>query len=276
MSFKTILSVIGNREQEADIAKAIELAVQMDAHLTVLVMDIAVTPTLSDYPVGTAWLDQRVDDMKALTHAAEQAKASIEVANIPFDIEQFYTERPFAADIIYRRALYADLVVIGEKTRAASALLSAVVDGAVFEAQRPLLLMPATDKPASKVRKILLAWNSRPESGRAAREAMELMRHAEAVHIVLVDPDSSYLASGGEPGADMAAYLARHGVNVVVDQLPGSGRPVEDILRSHALEVGADLIVMGAYGHSRLRERVFGGVTQSMLEECPVPVLIAR
>ena len=71
-------------------------------------------------------------------------------------------------------------------------------------------------------------------------------------------------------------YLARHGVNVVVDQLPSGGRRVQDVLNSHALEVGADLIVMGAYGHSRLRERVFGGVTQSMLEECEVPVLIAR
>lgn len=276
MSFKTILSVIGNRDHETDIAKAIDLAVQMDAHLTVLVMDIAITPTLSDYPVGTAWLDQRVDDMKALETAADHAKASLDVANIPYEIEHIYTERPFAADAVYRRALYADLVVLGEKTRAQSALLSAVVDGAVFEAQRPLLLTSAADKPSAKVRKVLLAWNSKPEAGRAAREAMELLRHAEAVHVVLVDPDSSYLASGGEPGADIAAYLARQGVNVVVDQLPSGGRPVQDLLNSHALEVGADLIVMGAYGHSRLRERVFGGVTQSMLEESSVPVLIAR
>lgn len=276
MSFKTILSIIGNREQEADIGKAIDLAVQMDAHLTVLVMDIAIAPTLGDYPVGTAWLDQRVEDMQALTHAVEQARAALTVANIPFEIEHIYTERGFAHDVIYRRALYADLVVIGEKTRASSLLLTAVVDGAVFEAQRPLLLMSGTQKSASKLRKIVLAWNSRPESGRAAREALELMRHAEAVHVVLVDPDSSYLASGGEPGADMAAYLARHGINVVIDQLPSAGRPVQEILSSHALEIGADLIVMGAYGHSRLRERVFGGVTQSMLEECAVPVFIAR
>ena len=276
MSFKTILSVIGNRDQETDLAKAIELALQMDAHLTVLVMDIAITPTLSDYPVGTVWLDQRVEDMKALQSTADKARNSLDIANIPYDIEHFYTERPFAADVIYRHALYADLVLLGEKTRENSALLSAVVDGAVFEAQRPLLLTSATDKPAAKVRKVLLAWNSRPEAGRAAREAMDLLRHAEAVHLVVVDPDATYLANGGEPGADMAAYLARHGVNVVVDQLPSGGRRVQDVLNSHALEVGADLIVMGAYGHSRLRERVFGGVTQSILEECEVPVLIAR
>ena len=276
MSFKTILSVIGNGEQEADVAKAIELALQLDAHLSVIVMDLAVTPTLSDYPVDTAWLDQRVEDMKALKVAADQAKASIEVANIPFDIDHVYIERAFAADIVYRRALYADLVVVGEKTRHVSPLLAAIVDGAVFEAQRPLLLLSAGDKPAARVRKVLLAWNSKPEAGRAAREALDLLRHAQEVHVAIVDPDGSYLASGGEPGADIAAYLARHGVTVVVDQLPSGGRPVEEILKSHALEVGADLIVMGAYGHSRLRERVFGGVTQAILEECEVPVLIAR
>lgn len=123
---------------------------------------------------------------------------------------------------------------------------------------------------------MLLAWNSRAEAAQAAREALEMMTWAEEVHVVLVDPDSSYWVSGGEPGADVAAYLARHGVKVVVEQLASGGRPVEDVLERHALEIDADLIVMGAYGHSRLRERIFGGVTASMVRESRFPVLIAR
>lgn len=276
MLYKTVLAIIGNREQEADINRAIDLASHLGAHLSVLAIDLAVAPTVGDYPVGAVWLDQRVDDVKALHEAADKAQAACNLAGIAYDLERFYTERAFAADIVFQRALYADLVVVGDKTRASSQLLNAVVDGAVFDAQRPLLLLPASDKPAVKVKTVLLAWNSRAEAGRAAREAMDLLTNAESVHVVMVDPDASYNANGGEPGADIATFLARHGVSVTIDQLPSGGRPVEEILKSHALEIGADLIVMGAYGHSRLRERVFGGVTQSLIEKAPVPVLIAR
>lgn len=276
MSFKTMLAVIGNREQEADLGRAIDMAAQMDAHLSVLVMDIAVTPTLADYPVDVSWLDLRIGDMDDLHEAADKAEAACKVAQISFDVERFYTERPFVAEIVYRRALYADLIIVGERTRANSPLLGAVIDGAIFDAQRPLLLLPDTGSSSMQVRKVLLAWNSRPESGRAAREALGILRHADEVHLTMVDPNTSYLASGGEPGADMATYLARHGITVVVDQLPGGGRPVQEILKDHALQIGADLIVMGAYGHSRLRERVFGGVTQALVEDAPLPVFIAR
>lgn len=94
------------------------------------------------------------------------------------------------------------------------------------------------------------------------------------MHVTLVDPTAIGSASGREPGAEIASYLARHGVNVIVDRLPSMGRPVADVLKLHARDIGADMIVMGAYGHSRLRERLFGGVTKSMIEQCDVPVLM--
>jgi nucleotide-binding universal stress UspA family protein len=276
MLFKTVLAIIGSHEEAADINRATDLAAQLGAHLSLLVVDIAVSPTVGDYPVGTAWLDQRVADLKQLHAVADMARAHCETAEIPFDIDRYYTERSFLADTIFQRALYADLVVVGQKLRAQSGLINAVVDGAVFEAGRPLLLLPAGDTAAVKVKTVLLAWNSSAEAGRAAREAIDILSQAESVHVTLIDPDASYSANGGQPGADVAAFLARHGVNVVVDQLPSGGRAVEDVLRSRAGEIGADLIVIGAYGHSRLRERVFGGVTQALLEQAPVPVLIAR
>lgn len=276
MLFKTILAVVGCRDEAAELNRAIELATQLGAHLSVLVVELSVPPTVSDYPVGTIWLDARVDDMKQVQAAADRAIHACETAGIPFDVDRYYTERAFLPGIVFQRALYADLVVVGEKLRAASPLLASVVDGAVFDAQRPLLLLPAGDAATSRVKTVLLAWNSRAEAGRAAREAIDFLANADSVHVTLVDPDAAYHENGGEPGGDVAAFLTRHGVNVIVDQLPSGGRPVEDVLKTHAREIGADLIVMGAYGHSRLRERVFGGVTQSMLESAPVPVLIAR
>lgn len=276
MSFKTILAIIGREPQDVELERIIDLALGSRAHLSLMALDVAATPSLSDYPVDAGWLDRRVGDLEALHLAADRAKAKIELAELPFDVERYYTERAFVAELVYRRSLYTDVVVVGEGVRGNSALLGAVIDGAVFDARRPMLLLPGQDKSSAPVRKVLLAWNSRSEAAHAAREALDLMRHADEVHLTMVDPDASYFANGGEPGADMAAFLTRHEVNVVIDQLPSGGRPVEDILRSHALEIGADLIVMGAYGHSRIRERVFGGVTQALLEETPVPLLIAR
>lgn len=119
----------------------------------------------------------------------------------------------------------------------------------------------------------MLAWDSRLEAAKAAREAIDMMKHAE-VHVTLVDPQASSARSGEEPGADVAAYLARHGIAVTVDRLASGSRPVDEVLNQHALDVSADLVVMGGYSHSRLRERIFGGVTKAMLGESRVPVLM--
>lgn len=94
--------------------------------------------------------------------------------------------------------------------------------------------------------------------------------------MALVDPEQGERDHGFEPGADIATYLAKHGAKVTVDRLPSQGRPVEDILRQHAVDVAADMLVMGAYGHSRMRQRIFGGVTRSMLDNPPLPVFLAR
>jgi nucleotide-binding universal stress UspA family protein len=103
-----------------------------------------------------------------------------------------------------------------------------------------------------------------------------MLKGANEVHLVLVDPVKGEEYHGEEPGADAAAYLARHGVRVTIDRLPRMNRSVAEVLRQHALDTSADLMVMGAYGHSRLRERLFGGVTKSMLDESSVPILMAR
>lgn len=100
-----------------------------------------------------------------------------------------------------------------------------------------------------------------------------MMRNAEGVNLVLVDPSTK---NGEEPGADVAAYLARHGVKVTVDRLPSAGLAVEEVLAQHARDTSADLIVIGAYGHSRIRERVFGGVTKAMIDAPTMPVLMVR
>jgi nucleotide-binding universal stress UspA family protein len=123
---------------------------------------------------------------------------------------------------------------------------------------------------------VLLAWDSSNEAARAARQSLDFLKASDTVHVTLIDPVSSATANGEEPGADIAAYLARHGINVEVDRVPSGGRRVDEALRQHALDVAADLIVMGAYNHPRLQQRLFGGVTQSMLKDSTVPMFLSR
>jgi nucleotide-binding universal stress UspA family protein len=148
-------------------------------------------------------------------------------------------------------------------------------EGALFYSARAVLLVPRRQSVTLLPKRVVLAWNSSLESTRAAREALDMMKNAEGVNVVLVDPVASRW-NGHEPGADVAAYLARHGVKVTVDRLPSAGRSVDDVLNEHAIDTTADLIVIGAYGHTRLREMIFGGVTKAMIEAPIVPVLMVR
>jgi nucleotide-binding universal stress UspA family protein len=146
----------------------------------------------------------------------------------------------------------------------------------LFASGKPLLLVPAGAAPTLKPRRIAIGWDARLEASRAVREALDMLVGADEVHLVLVDPQQGETGHGEEPGADAAVYLARHGVRVTVDRLPGEGRPVAEVLKRHARDVAADLLVMGGYGHSRLRERIFGGTTRAIVEDPSLPVFLAR
>jgi nucleotide-binding universal stress UspA family protein len=125
-------------------------------------------------------------------------------------------------------------------------------------------------------RRVLVAWDASVEASKAVRDAIEIMVAAKGVDIVLIDPVPSFEGHGPEPGADLAAYLARHGIATTVHRLPREGREVGEILNRSAIDLGSDLMVMGGFGHSRLRQRIFGGTTTSIIAGAAVPVLMAH
>jgi nucleotide-binding universal stress UspA family protein len=172
-----------------------------------------------------------------------------------------------------QRARFADITLVGPEMLADPDMRSSVVEGALFESARPVLLAPKGATPTLSPKRVLLAWDGRIEAARAVRDSLGILASAEAVHLTMVDPT---VEDGIEPGADLAEYLARHGAKTTIDRLSAGGRSTGEVLRRHALDIDADLVVMGGYGHSRLRERIFGGVTRSMIERAGVPVLMAR
>jgi nucleotide-binding universal stress UspA family protein len=173
-------------------------------------------------------------------------------------------------------AYYADLVVIARPESAGpTAGPPGLAESLVLSSGRPIIVFPPRDT-VSRVRRILVAWNATRESIRAVADALPLLVKAEAVEVLVVDHQRRAEGHGQEPGADIARHLAHHGAHVEVRRLSSDGKDVGRLLLSQASAFGADLLVMGAYGHTQLREWMFGGVTRTVLYEAGLPVLMSR
>jgi nucleotide-binding universal stress UspA family protein len=278
MAFKTILTVAGLEEGEGDVTLAAGLCQETGAHLSILAVAFAVPPPVGDYAVVTSdvWIQERQADMMRLADRCDALEALVSRLGVSCDVSTEYPEGGWADDVIGRRARYSDLTFLGPEILASGRLKQRIVEGALFSSGKPLLIVPAGVKPTLSPATIVVGWDSRIEASRAVRESLDMMVGARQVRLAVIDPEQGETAHGEEPGADAAAYLARHGVNVSVDRLPSGGESVATVLTRHAVDCGADLLVMGGYGHSRLRERIFGGVTRSIVEAPKLPVLMAR
>lgn len=185
------------------------------------------------------------------------------------------SDPPGAAMALHGR--YADLLVIGQHDAEDENVLSdpALPEDLVLDSGRPTLVVPYAGKFEQIGQQVMVAWDASREAARAVTDALPLLKMARQVEIVVVNADRRAGTHGNEPGADVALFLARHGVKVDVHQ-DVSRIDVGNTLLSRAADAGTDLIVMGAYGHSRMRELVLGGVTRTILSEMTVPVLMAH
>ena len=254
-------------------------AAKNNAHLSVLVISFASPPPIGDYAstISDAWLEERQADIQQLEKRTAKITTLLSEAGISANISSEYAEFVWAAGEIGRHARYTDLIFIGPEVLKSEELKSKVLEGALFESGRPILIAPFRNDTDAKLRGMcfwrgIRAWNLPARPGRRWICSSKLRTFTSHWSI----PDTSTTMNGPEPGADVGAYLAHHGVKVIVDRLPSGGNPVAEVLNQHAVDIAADLIVMGGYGHSRLRERVFGGVTKSMIDAPKFPILMAR
>ncbi|MCC7703159.1 universal stress protein [Janthinobacterium sp. GW460P] len=191
-----------------------------------------------------------------------------------------------AAGGISLLARYADLVVISQynaKDKSPSVMrdFPAYV---LLHSGRPVLIVPYAPPlpllaPPAAARNVLISWNASKEASRAVSAALPLLQRAGQVHVAIFDAQVHAAEHGEQPGAELVQYLARHGVEARLHLLDGGGVRRGDIgeaLLSHAADLSADLLVMGAYGHSRLRETILGGVTRTILQSMTIPVLMAH
>lgn len=278
MAFKTVLLVIGVDQGDAELNRAADIAMAMDAHLTVLVLGVTPPPPSSPYGVvsNDIWAAELREGQGAAQERAETATEVLGARGLSCFVQAQYVDRATVATLVARYARYADVTLITPQEDDVELMQTWVTNGALFESGRPVVLLPriASDFPACK--RVMIAWDASVEASKAVRDAIELMQAAEEVHAVLVDPVPSFDGHGPEPGADLATYLGRHGVSVAIHRLPREGKDVAELLQRVAKDMAIDLIVMGGFGHSRLRQRIFGGTTTSTIKETEVAVLMAH
>jgi nucleotide-binding universal stress UspA family protein len=173
------------------------------------------------------------------------------------------------------QARYADLIVVGQTGPETTATPSDLPETVALATGRPVLVVPfiGAEPPGSVV---LLCWNASREAARAAADALPVLKAAQQVIVLVVSPTASAEGHGAEPGADVAAWLARHGVRVTVQRDMAPDADVGGVILSRAADHGADLIVMGIYGHSRMREMVLGGASRTLLASMTVPVFMSH
>ena len=173
-------------------------------------------------------------------------------------------------------AYYADLVVVPRPERTGQMSdRPGLAESLILSSGRPIILFPPRGT-ASRVRRILVGWNATREAVRAVVDALPLLARAEAVEVLIVDHERQRERHGRKPGAEIARRLSALGAQVEVQRLSSEGQEVGHLLLSQTVAFRADLLVMGAYGHSTLREWMFGGVTRTVLYEAGLPVLMSR
>jgi nucleotide-binding universal stress UspA family protein len=282
MGYKSLLTILTNPAEAAmAIGAAARLARQGDAHLDILALGVDRSQVGYSYlGAGAAMIQlgiERSEKEARAVEAAARAEVGAETADLRYGLESLVTQLGVITELVASRARYADLVVLPRPYGTGVGIeAEAVLEAALFDGKAPVLVLPEKGLgEATQPRRIVLAWNQSAEAMVAAKLALPFLKAAEQVSITVVDPPRSD-ADRSDPGGALCQMLVRHGVNAEVSVLARSHPRVSDVILRHASDIDADLIVMGAYGHSRFREAILGGATRNMLENAKIPVLMAH
>ena len=279
MAYKSLLSVLTNSDlAEGPIAQGIALAGTQDAHYDVLCLGVDRSQAGYYYAGANAMiLQETLNQAQTESQNIEDgAKALLKGSGIRWATDSGVAQIADLGRHVAAHARFADLVILPKPygdDRGAE--LEPTLEAALFEGQAPVLMVP-DDKPAiTQPRTISIGWNESSEALVAVRAALPFLRAADLVRVVVVDPPT-HGPNRSDPGGLLSQFLSRHGVRVEVDVLSKTLPRISDILLRHARDTETEMMVMGAYGHSRFREAILGGATRNMLEQADIPVFLAH
>jgi nucleotide-binding universal stress UspA family protein len=253
---------------------AISVTAALDAHLTGVVFLYApIVPTSAGYVPPELEVIGR-HNQTAIEAARESFTTASTRAGIKAEPLTLSASLVSAGDQFGQIARRFDLAVVGQAEPETNPVYENIIEAALFDSGGPLIIVPYIQKAPLTLDHVMVCWDGGRAAARAIRDAMPFLRRAGGIEVVIVTNERG--KQDQIERADIGAHLARHGLNVKVKRTPVGDVDVADMLLSHAADEGVDFIVMGGYGHSRLREFVLGGVTRSMLRTMTVPVLMSH
>jgi nucleotide-binding universal stress UspA family protein len=284
MKNSTVLIAIGKNASTTELAKKLEAIRPLSAHAVILILGAMPVfpyyasglPLYGTTDVPVEWQQDVAAQKAALHEKAKDVETLLQQHDVSGEVSTVVCEPSRVADAIARRAGMCDMMLIGDDIRTSDTLFRQIVYGVLFQSPIGVLLNDHGAAALGGPKRVFVAWNSQLSSARAVHLALPLLLQAEEVVVGTIDPVKSEFREGEDPGVDVAAWLTHHGCTVTVQQYPSGGQDVGNCILDRSRDVGADLIAMGSYGHSRTREAIFGGTTRTLIEQTGQAVFLAH
>jgi nucleotide-binding universal stress UspA family protein len=270
-----VVNLSGRAAQDFAADYATSIAATFGAHvagIAFLYEPVIPDGTLGGIPVDLIEL-QREENSKAANAAVGRFEAATKTAGVSAETRVLDATLGGAAALFGQIARRFDVAVVGQAQREHGASDELMIEGALFESGRPVVVVPYIQKQGLTLDRVLACWDGGRMSARAIADAMPFLERAKAVDIVIVTEERK---NDEITGANMTEHLARHGVTANVKRIARGDLAIADVILDYAADSGADFMVMGGYGHSRLREFILGGVTRGILGSMTVPVLMSH
>jgi nucleotide-binding universal stress UspA family protein len=272
-----IVSLTPGEDRDPAADYAISLASQFEAHLTgvAFVYDPIIPATVMGGGIPADLIEaQRVEAEQAAAGAVERFEAAAKRAGIAAAAHRASASAAGAAAHFAGLARRFDLAVVGQPQPDSAVVQDLVLETAMFDSGRPVVAVPYIHRAPLKLDRVMVCWDGSRAAARALGDAMPLLKRARQVDVVIVTGERG--KQDELPGADVGQHLARHGLAVSVNRIPAADVDVGNALLSYSADTAADFVVMGGYGHSRLREFILGGVTRTMLQSMTAPTLFSH
>lgn len=280
MGYKTLLAVLDTTKNAQQITDfSISLAEHFKSHVIGLHAEaLATVPLVAPMEIPDPSTVQALQDMAhAETLDVEKVfRERAERNGTSFEWRSFVSSAGYSASSLVDSARCVDLVVAAQGENSVLSESRSDLETFLFESGRPVLLVPYILKQPKPIKRVLIAWNGSREAARATFDALPFLVAAESVEVFSVDPPENRSQSAAMAGAEIAATLARHGVNITVVRQESDHLPASAAIENRLSDSSIDLLVMGAYGHKRWWEMLFGGVTRTVLESMTALTLLSR
>jgi nucleotide-binding universal stress UspA family protein len=271
--------VVVNISGRAPLDYASEYAASIAATFSAYIAGISFLyePVIPDGTLGGVPIDlielQREENSKSAKDAVSRFEAAVKKAGVSAETRILDATFGGAATLFAQIARRFDLAVVSQAQREHGASDELMIEGVLFESGRPVVVVPYIQKRGLTLERVLVCWDGSRTAARAVGDAMPFLERAKTVDIVIVTEDRK---NEKVTGASMREHLTRHGVAAQIKRVARGDIAIEDAILSYAADSGADFMVMGGYGHSRLREFILGGATRGILASMTVPVLLSH